>query len=249
MNLSSSEKRIAIIIQARSNSKRFPNKIFKIIYKNYSLLEFLVKRLNKLKIVNKFIIATTRKDKKKIKKILKKNNKFIIESGSEKNVLSRFYRICLKHKISIIIRINSDSPFLCSNIIEKKIYFFLKKKYDYLNNLIVPSYPYGIGIEIFNFKTLKKSFEKSKTNIEKEHVTPYIYKNQNKFKIKNIILKNKLNKFRLAIDYPNDLKLFKKVIKISKKGLNISFYDVIKILKKNKKLLSINSKYENYFTR
>ena len=80
-------------------------------------------------------------------------------------------------------------------------------------------------------------------------MTPYIYKNQNKFKIKNIILKNKLNKFRLAIDYPNDLKLFKKVIKISKKGLNISFYDVIKILKKNKKLLSINSKYENYFTR
>lgn len=249
MNLSNSEKKIAIIIQARSNSKRFPNKIFKIIYKNYSLLEFLVKRLNKLRIVNKFIIATTRKDKKKIEKILKKNNKFIVESGSENNVLSRFYKTCLKHKISIIIRINSDSPFLSSNIIEKKIYLFLKKKYDYLNNIIVPSYPYGIGIEIFNFKSLKKSFEKATTNVEKEHVTPYIYKNENKFKIKNIILKNKLNKYRLAIDYPKDLMLFKKVIKISKKGLNISFYDVIKILKKDKKLLSINSKYENYFTR
>ena len=58
-------KKIGIIVQARSTSSRFNRKIFKKIYKNYSVLEFLLKRLSSLGKKYKLIIGTTKKTKKK----------------------------------------------------------------------------------------------------------------------------------------------------------------------------------------
>ena len=52
--------KIGIIITARTDSKRLPNKVlFKI--RNLTLLEFMVNRLKKIKGINKIIIATTKK--------------------------------------------------------------------------------------------------------------------------------------------------------------------------------------------
>ena len=63
----------AIILEARTQSKRFPNKVFKNIG-NYKLLHFLLKRLSRLKNI-KIIVATTKnpKDKKIINFCKKKD--------------------------------------------------------------------------------------------------------------------------------------------------------------------------------
>ena len=53
-------KKIACIIQARSNSKRLPNKILKKI-SGRTVLEILISRLKKSKKIDKIIIATTKK--------------------------------------------------------------------------------------------------------------------------------------------------------------------------------------------
>lgn len=109
--------------------------------------------------------------------------------GSEKNVLERYFKAAKKFKIKTIIRICSDSPFIDHQIIEKGLKIYLSKKFDYVSNIINPTYPAGMSVEIFNFKSLKKSFFAKTDLIEKEHVTPYIYRNPNLFKIKNFSLK------------------------------------------------------------
>ena len=38
-------KKLGIIIEARTNSKRFKNKNFKKIYKNYSVLDYILKKI------------------------------------------------------------------------------------------------------------------------------------------------------------------------------------------------------------
>ena len=53
-------KKIACIIQDRSNSKRLPNKILKKI-SGRTVLEILISRLKKKKKIDKIIIATTKK--------------------------------------------------------------------------------------------------------------------------------------------------------------------------------------------
>ena len=98
-----------IIVQARTSSKRFPRKVLKKIYLNYKVIDFLLKRIKKTKNVDYFILAVPTKDKKIFYNIAKKNN-FKIETGSENNVLKRFYIIAKKYSINTIIRCTSDSP-------------------------------------------------------------------------------------------------------------------------------------------
>ena len=53
------DNKIGIIIQARTGSKRLPNKVLKRINKKQNILEFLINRLKLSKTINKLILATT----------------------------------------------------------------------------------------------------------------------------------------------------------------------------------------------
>ena len=102
-------KNVTAIIQARYDSKRFPGKILKEI-KNFTILEILIKRLKKTKLVNKIVVCCTNnfKDKKIISLCKKLNILFYV--GSEKNVLSRYYKTAKKFDAKNILRITSDCP-------------------------------------------------------------------------------------------------------------------------------------------
>ena len=46
-----------------------------------------------------------------------------------------------------------------------------------------------MSCEIFNFKSLKKSYTNAKSKFEKEHVTPFIWKNPKIFRTHNLDIK------------------------------------------------------------
>lgn len=76
-----------IIIQARANSTRYPEKVLKKIDKKNSVLGFQIKRvLNEFKNKNIFIATTIKKKDEKICLVAKNNNVNFFR-GSEKNVL------------------------------------------------------------------------------------------------------------------------------------------------------------------
>ena len=50
---------IVAILQARTDSKRFPNKVLKRIY-NLTILEHIINRLKYSRKINKIIVATTK---------------------------------------------------------------------------------------------------------------------------------------------------------------------------------------------
>ena len=95
------KKKVAIIIEARSSSKRLPGKIL-LPLGNKTVLEYLIKRLKTVskKINSKIIIATTiNEDDKKIVNLAKKN--FVnFYQGSENNVLKRVVEAAQKYKIN-----------------------------------------------------------------------------------------------------------------------------------------------------
>lgn len=238
--------KVGIIVQARLNSTRCPRKVLKKIYNQYTVIDFLLKRLRLSKKVDKFILAVPKSNHKIFLKIAKKN-KFELHLGPEKNVLKRFYEAANKFNLNTIIRITSDSPLMDAKMIDSAINEFNLKKVDYLNNILIPSYPLGIHLEIFSFETLSKIYQKTKNNKHKEHVTPFIYNNKRKFLIYTKVLKQKLQNYRFTIDFKEDLIFFRKILNKSNKGIRINFYDVIKILKKNPELFSINNNFKKRF--
>jgi len=231
----------AIIIQARLGSKRLPGKVLKKI-NGKTILEYVINRLKKTKLSNNIIVATTnREEDKKIIKVAKKANCHTFR-GSTNNVLNRYYKAAVHYKVKNIVRITSDCPLIDPKIINKVYFFYLKNNYDYVSNKIFPTYPIGMGLEILNFRSLKKTNRLTTSSYDKEHVTPYIYKNPKKFKIKNIGLKKKLLNYRIVLDYKEDFKLISNILKhFNKQIKDFTLKDIIKYINRNPILKKKNS--------
>ena len=240
------KKKIACIIQARVNSKRFPGKIIMPL-SNKTVLQYQLERLKKIKNVNNLILATTKnKIDNKLTKIAKKQ-KIQIYRGDQNNVLRRYYNCALTYKASIIIRITADCPLIDIKYVNILLKFFLKNKYDYLSNIDLNYLPDGFHCEIFNFKSLKKAFNLAKTKFDKEHVTSFIWSNPKIFSV--CCYRGKKHRFhskkiRLTLDYYEDYILIKEIFsKLYKKDKFFSLSQILSFLKKNKRLLKINEKY------
>ena len=120
-----------------------------------------------------FAIPNNNKNLKLKKYLERKNINFF--SGSENNVLERYYFASKKFNAKTIIRITADCPLADYNLIDRFIKIFNKSKVDYLSNNLNYSFPHGLDVEVFH-KSLEKSYLNAKTVYEKEHVTPYIRK-------------------------------------------------------------------------
>lgn len=228
----------AIFLQARLNSKRLPKKILMTI-KNKTIIEIILNRLeDKKKKIDLFVLTSVSKTDKFLIKFLKiRNIKYF--AGSENNVLSRFYHAAKKKNISTIIRCNGDCPFVDIKLVRKMLKIFKKKKVDYISNILVPCFPSGMHIEIFNFKSLETAFLNAKNKLDREHVTPFIYNNQKKFKILKYYIKNDYSEHRWTLDYKEDYLFIKKIISIL--GLkNLTMYKILNLIRKNPKLKKIN---------
>lgn len=231
------KKKIAIIVQARLNSSRFPNKILKKI-SNLEVLLFLYKRLSKVKLADDIIFAIPNSKKnKKLKNFLIKR-KIKYQCGSEKNVLKRYYEISKKNNVDVIVRITSDCPLADANMINQFIIIFKKYRVDYLSNNLELSFPHGLDIEIFTFKSLSKAFFYAKSSYEKEHVTPFIRKKKS-FKKINLILKKNYHHIRVTLDYFEDLIVIRKILKEKIKIINLN--NLIKLFKKKPNIFRHNS--------
>jgi len=232
-------KKVLAVIQARYESSRFPGKILKRI-DNLTILEIIIRRLQKSKNITKIIVACSnnKKDKQIIKICHKLNIEYFV--GDEDNVLKRFYYAAKKFKIDNIVRITSDCPLIDYTIVDRVIEYFLLKKVDYAST-DPRTFPDGMDVEIFNFNSLKLAYKKTVSRLNKEHVTQFII---NSTKFKKIYLKNNKNYsfLRLTLDEPIDLILIKKIFDYFNKNIFFLLKDIILLYKKNKKLFSINSK-------
>ncbi len=203
-----------LIIQARSNSKRFPNKILYNI-KSKPIILRVISNISKSKMITNVVVATSRKksDDKLIELLKSKKLKFF--RGNLNNVASRLLKASQRYKKNFFIRVSADSPLIDYKIINKAVRLFKKKhNIDIITNVFPRSYPKGQSVEIIRTKVLENNISKMSKS-EKEHVTTYFYKNHNKFKILNF--SNNTNKFKyiknMTVDYKSDVK---KIIKFFK---------------------------------
>ena len=233
------DSKVVAIIQARFNSTRFPGKIFSQI-NNKSILDIIIFRLKLCKKVDDIIIAcSTNKKDIQILNYCKKNN-LKVYRGSEKNVLKRYYNAAKKNNVKNILRITSDCPLVDPKIIDQLISKHRLNNSDYTSNTITPTFPDGFDAEVFKFELLKKRHMQSKSNYENEHVTTGM-RNNPKYKLFSMKLKNDFSKLRLTIDTVEDHRILQKLFKFFKFDFKVSLKQILRLYKNNPKFFENNS--------
>ena len=233
---------ITCIIQARMGSTRLPGKTMEKITKDKRVIDFVVEQLKFSKIIEKIIVAIpdSIEDDVTYNHLLSK--KIQTYRGSLKNVLDRYYQCAKNISSSVIVRVTADCPLIDPEIVDKVIMKFIKNKFDYVSNTHPRTFPYGTETEVFSFNALEKAWNETRNDFDREHVTPYFYKNPNKFSIGNVIQEKNQSNYRWTIDYNEDLELVKYIANnIIKKPILTN--DIINLIIKNPNLLKRNESH------
>ena len=85
---------------------------------------------------------------------------------------------------------------------------------------------------MMSFNALEIAWRDAKTSDEREHVTPHIYLNPEKFRIKILHLNSNLSSLRWSLDYERDLKVIREIIQ-NIPHRPILMDDIIKFLNEN----------------
>ena len=209
--------KVIIITQARSGSKRLPNKVLKEI-QGETLLKIHVDRIKKSKRAADIIVATTDKPEDDIIEKEVKKMGVLIYRGSENDVLDRFYQSVKDIRPDFIVRLTSDCPLIDPVLIDNIIEKIISEEVDYCSNCMIESFPDGQDIEAFTFNALEKAWNKATLNSQREHVTPYIRENSSFYERDLFTSVNYISKYpqysnvRMTVDEQVDFEVVEELL-------------------------------------
>lgn len=215
-NAQNTIQKMGIIIQARMTSKRLPGKVLRSVCSK-PMLEYLLERLNHCENVAEIVVATScDPSDKPIADYCSAMNVPCFR-GPLLNVAKRFYDLLTYYGFDAFVRISGDSPLLDQQLIDSGIKLFLDGDYDMVTNILPRTYPKGQSVEILKSDAFIGAFEKMREKDDLEHVTKYIYKNCNAYKIYNFESGERLGNIQLSVDTEEDLLRFEQIVKSMKK--------------------------------
>jgi len=232
---------VTAIIQARIASSRLPGKTMRETM-GKPMLWYMINRLKKSELIEKMVIATTTKERDRIIREFAERNGLETYSGSEEDVLDRYYQTAKKFNLETIVRFSPDCPLIDPDIVDRIIGYYLKNKnrLDFVHGGL--SFPEGVGdTEVFSFTVLKKVWQEARLASEREHVTSYIWKNPQFFRIATVENEKDLSHIRLGIDDEKDFQVVAEVFKnLYKENEIFHLKDILDFLNKNPELLQLN---------
>ena len=238
--------KVVIINQARMTSTRLPAKVIKQVL-GKPLLEYQIERLKRVKLADQIVVATTINDTDQ--PIIDLCDRLSITSyrGSEDDVLARYHGAAIANQANAVVRVTSDCPIIDPQIIDQVIQFYLDvyPKYDYVSNCSTRSYPRGMDTEIFTFQSLNEAFHQATSQSDREHVTPFIYRQFNRYNLGQINYVGNHCTHRWTVDTLEDFELIKKIIEnLYPFKPEFSLEDCLELLSQNRVWASINQHIE-----
>ena len=219
-------------------STRLPGKILKKL-NGITALECFLNQLHYSKSLESIIIATTIRSEDDVIVNFAEDHKINYFRGSEHDVLDRFYQCSKFFSIKDIVRITSDCTLIDPTIVDKVVDYYISNSFDYVSNSLDRSYPSGNDVEVFSFSSLESSWLNAKKPSEREHVTPFIYNNPEKFSISQVKHHTNLSHLHWTLDREEDLTLIKKIYNsIDKKPIHLE--DILELIKNNPQITNIN---------
>ena len=214
--------KVVIIDQARMTSTRLPAKVLKKVL-DKTLLEYQIERLQRVKLADQIVVATTINDTDQPIVDLCDRLSIATYRGSENDVLARYYDAAVAHQADAIVRVTSDCPVIDPQVIDKVIQYYLDThpKYDYVSNCLERSYPRGMDTEIFSFKVLEQTFHKALAQPDREHVTSFIHRQGGIYHLSQVNYVKNFSEYRWTVDTAEDFELIQKNIFPHKLVVNI----------------------------
>lgn len=228
---------VGIIVQARMGSTRLPGKVLREIA-GVPMLAVLIGRLKECATVQTVIVATTAAGKDDPIVSCARQAGAAVYRGDEDDVLARYYEAAKQNGLAVVVRITADCPLADPDLIDDMVRSFLSAPgVAYLSNTITRTYPRGFDAEVFSFRALEEAYRQAGQQSDREHVTPYIYRNM---PVRSYVRDDDASSFRVTVDTEDDFRHVSEIFTALEGRRAIRLDDVIRLLRERPDIVAIN---------
>lgn len=236
------------IIQARMGSTRLPGKMMLDIG-GKPAVQHVFERVRCAKNIHEVWLATTTNPADDTLVLWAKNFGVPCFRGSENDVLDRYYQTAKKAEADVVVRVTADCPLADPMVIDQVVGVFVHGGYDYVSNVHPPTFPDGLDIEVFSVGVLERAWQEATLHSEREHVTPYIWKHPEVFRIQNVSYQPlatsvDLSHHRWTLDTVEDLEFIRRIMDELKRRstpVSMGMHSVFDILAQHPDWLLVNA--------
>jgi spore coat polysaccharide biosynthesis protein SpsF len=196
--------KIVAIVQARRGSTRLPDKVLADI-EGRPLLAWVLRRAARIPGVAQVLLATTTVAADAALITVAGEEGFGAFAGSENDVLDRFMGAADVCGAEAVVRLTADCPLLDPEVSGRVVARFTVGDVDYACNTQPPTFPDGLDTEVFSRAALETAWQQATLQSQREHVTPFIWGQPERFRLATVTREPSLAEVRLTVDDPADL--------------------------------------------
>lgn len=237
------------IIQARLGSTRLPGKVL-LRLADDTVLGHVVRRVRACRRLDEVVVATTVEAEDAA--IVAECARLGVPSfrGSAEDVLGRYFHAARGVGAETVVRVTSDCPLFDPALLGRMLEEFQRLNepavtVDYLSNTLRRTFPRGLDAEIFTFAALQCAFTEANAPHEREHVTPFLYADPERFRLHSFENPTDLSGHRWTLDTLDDWKLIEAVYRaLHQPGGIFTTESVLKLLRGLPDLATLNAHVE-----
>ena len=194
------------IIQARMSSSRLPGKVLADVA-GVPMLGRQVARLRRSARMDELVLATSDQASDDAVADYAARLDLTVVRGPLDDVLARFGRALEAFpEAATVVRMTADCPLTDWRVLDAVIDSHAAAKADYASNTpAVRTYPHGLDIEVMTAAALRTAVREASDPYDREHVTPFLYRNPARFRLEFLSQSPSLAHLRWTVDHPADL--------------------------------------------
>lgn len=198
------------VIQARTGSKRLPGKVLQPLG-GRPMLRFMLDRLQSLA-VDRVVVATSDLERDDAIADIAGGAGVAVVRGDETDVLDRFVSAAREHPADHFVRLTADCPLIDPALVAQVLATHLLRGADYTSNVFPRTFPKGLDVEIVTAQALHRAARDARAQDEREHVTPYVYRRPDQFRLTNHSGSRPLGHERWTVDTLEDLEFVRRIV-------------------------------------
>jgi spore coat polysaccharide biosynthesis protein SpsF len=202
--------RVVAIIQARMGSTRLPGKVLMPLA-GTPMIHRVVERTRRVTCIDEVVVATS---------VLPEEAPLVaacsaigvrVIRGSPGDVLSRYALAASEASADIVVRITSDCPLISPMVTARVVESYLAGGCDYASNCHRRTFPRGLDTEVFGRGVLDRCQAEAADPSEREHVTPFIYRRPDRFRLRHVVDPIDRSGLRWTVDTTEDFQLAERI--------------------------------------
>jgi spore coat polysaccharide biosynthesis protein SpsF len=194
------------ILQARMSSTRLPGKVLAPVL-GEPMIGRQLERLARAARLDRIVVATsTDASDDPLAAWCAARGQGVFR-GALDDVLDRFHgALAQAPDADTVVRLTADCPLADPTVIDAVIDRHRAADADYTSNTpAVRTYPHGLDVEVMRRDVLESAWREAADPYEREHVTPFIYRRPDRFRIESLSRAPSLAHLRWTVDFPQDL--------------------------------------------